>query len=79
MDEQTPAGFALAGAIVRRPLTSGVDKLPIGHVMAAERFLAIGIAHRRALLRNEMLVPFYTRTGEPAPAPTLVTRGRRKH
>ena len=62
-------GFELAGAVVRRPFSKGGERVPIGTVLSAEDFLAIGYPVRRIFVANSQLTPFYRRPGDPAYMP----------
>jgi hypothetical protein len=55
----TIPGFALGGAIVRRPFDSGGNRTSAGAVLSAEDFLKIGYAVRRIFVREGRVTPFY--------------------
>jgi hypothetical protein len=66
--EEVPAGFVLAGAMVRQRIeTDAGHPLMPGEVMSAETFAEIPFGTRRALVGNDRLTPFYRR-GDAPPA-----------
>lgn len=58
-------GFELAGAVVRRPLNRGGQRVPVGTTLSAEDFLSISYPVRRIFANNGHVTPFYRRPGEP--------------